>query len=404
MGSSTALLLGLILGMFLGGIGTFIIMQKSKESQEKNALDLNQKFQEISSDLLQKNAESFLNLATSKLDSQSTAQTQLHTKELDSKKGLIDQTLTQIKQEMEKVQKTVTTIEKDREQKFGELGQYLKMTNMNTQELSRTTTQLKEALASSKVRGQWGERMAEDVLRLAGFIEGVNYSKQKSLDYSRNIPDFTFHLPKNMTLNMDVKFPLRQYMNYLESTNTTEKDQFKKEFLKDVKLRVKEVSSKDYINPQENTLDYVLVFIPNESIYGFINEENREILDTALQQKVIFCSPMTLYALLAVIRQALDNFTFEKKANEMLKHLGEFNKQWQKFKESLEKMGRRLDDTQKEFVNLITTRKNQLDKPLLKIEEIKEQTQNQGKLNQDTIPELIQATTVASDIEPKELF
>ena len=221
---------------------------------------------------------------------------------------------------MEHVQKTVHTIEKDREQKFGQLGQYLKMTNMNTQELTRTTTQLKEALASSKTRGQWGERMAEDVLRLSGFIEGVNYSKQKSLEYSRNIPDFTFHLPKNMTLNMDVKFPLRQYMNYLESENETERDSFKKEFMRDVKNRIKEVSSKDYINPQENTLDYVLVFIPNEKIYGFINEENRDILDIALEQKVIFCSPMTLYALLAVIRQAIDNFTFEKKAHDMIHH------------------------------------------------------------------------------------
>lgn len=389
MNATIALFLGFISGTILGGIGAYLLLQKAKQSQEASALDLNQKFQEISNELFQKNTESFLNIAKSKLDSQSTAQSQIHAKELDSKKGLIDQTLSQIKQEMEKVQKTVTSIEKDREQKFGELGQYLRTTNTYTQELTRTTTQLKEALASSKVRGQWGERMAEDVLRLAGFIEGVNYSKQKSLDYSRNIPDFTFHLPKNMTLNMDVKFPLRQYMNYLESQNPSEKDQYKKEFLKDVKLRVKEVSSKDYINPQENTLDYVLIFIPNESIYGFINEENREILDTALQQKVIFCSPMTLYALLAVIRQALDNFTFEKKANEMLKHLGEFNKQWNKFKESLEKMGRRLEDTQKEFGNLITTRKNQLDKPLLKIEELKEQNEAKNLLESPGIAHLV---------------
>ncbi|RAP34438.1 DNA recombination protein RmuC, partial [Candidatus Marinamargulisbacteria bacterium SCGC AG-439-L15] len=119
----------------------------------------------------------------------------------------------------------------------------------------------------------------------------------------------------------------------------------------------------------------VLVFIPNEQIYGFINEENRSLLDDALAQKVIFCSPMTLYALLAVIRQALDNFTFEKKAHEMLKHLGEFNKQWQKFKDSMEKMGKRIEDAQREYTTLMTTRKNQLDKPLLKIDEMKESVQ-----------------------------
>ena len=380
-------IIGFILGLLFGaGIGAaavyFWYKQQAagfQKTQEHFKSELSAQMKEmmgtLSHDALKKNTDQFMQLAGEKLKHQS----HLQEKDLEGKKGLIDQTLVTMKKELDKVQTTMQTLEKDREQKFGQLSSQLKSSHQQTNLLLNTTTQLKEALASSKIRGQWGERMAEDVLRLSGFIEGINYSKQKSLDYSRNIPDFTFHLPKNMTLNMDVKFPLRQYMNYLESENDLEKEQFKKEFMRDVKTRIKEVSSKDYINPQENTLDYVLVFIPNEKVYGFINEENRDLLDIALEQKVIFCSPMTLYALLAVIRQAIDNFTFEKKAHEMLKHLGEFNKQWQRFKESMEKMGKRIDDSQKEYANLMTTRKNQLDKPLLKIEELKDKVQPESE-------------------------
>ena len=62
---------------------------------------------------------------------------------------------------------------------------------------SRETTQgLREALSSTKARGQWGERMAEDVLQLAGFVEGIQYRKQVSVDGGSGIPDFTFLLPR----------------------------------------------------------------------------------------------------------------------------------------------------------------------------------------------------------------
>ena len=77
-----------------------------------------------------------------------------------------------------------------------------------TQHLATTTQSLREALANPKARGQWGERMAEDILRHAGFIEHVNYEKQVAVEGGRTIPDFTFFLPKGQVLYMDVKFPL----------------------------------------------------------------------------------------------------------------------------------------------------------------------------------------------------
>ena len=326
-------------------------------------------FGALSMDALSKNTGEFLKLAKESLEKQ----TKEGEKDLEGKKKLIDQTLLTMKTDLVKVEDLVVKLEKDRENKFGELTNQLKNTAEQTGKLQETAHQLHSALASTKVRGQWGERMAEDVLNMAGFIEGINYLKQKSLETSQSRPDYTFLLPQNLKLNMDVKFPLDNYMQYLETESDSDRLKFKAQFLKDVRNRIKEVTTRDYINPEENTVDYMIVFIPNEQVYAFINENDATLLDDALKTKVILCSPITLYAILAVIRQGVENFNLEKTAAQILSLLGTFNKQWEAFQESMDKMGKKIDDAQDEFTRLTTTRKKQLEKPLQKIEELRKQ-------------------------------
>ena len=91
------------------------------------------------------------------------------TSELDGKKALIDQQLASMTGELGKVSDLVRELEHDRHQAFGELTNELQRQHEGLNALSEHTQQLREVLASSQVRGQWGERMAEDVLRLAGF-------------------------------------------------------------------------------------------------------------------------------------------------------------------------------------------------------------------------------------------
>ena len=232
-------------------------------------------------------------------------------KELDAKKSLIDQQLQRMTSELENVSKLMKELEKDRIEKFGELTSQLKVASEQTTSLMQTTNMLRETLASTKARGQWGERMAEDVLRLAGFIENVNYSKQKAIEGVGSRPDFTFMLPRGLKVNMDVKFPLDNYIKFLEVSSESEKEKYRNDFLRDVKARIKEVTTREYINPEQNTVDYVLLFIPNEQIYAFIHEQDSSILDDGIKNRVIFCSPITLFAVLAVIRQAVDNFALE---------------------------------------------------------------------------------------------
>lgn len=319
--------------------------------------------------LRRENIETIIGLAKEKLSSER----ELSIKELDNKKGLIDQQLERMGSELEGVSELVKKLEKDREQKFGELTSQLKTAGEQTQALAQTTDSLRQALASTKARGQWGERMAEDVLRLAGFVENINYQKQKAIEGPGSRPDFTFLLPRKLKMNMDVKFPLDNYVKFLEVDSAQEKTKLRNDFLRDVRSRIKEVTTREYINPEQNTVDYVLLFIPNEQIYAFIHEQDSSILDEGIKNKVVFCSPITLFAVLAIIRQAVDNFALEKTSNEVLSLLAVFKKQWKQFSDKLQVLGKRIEDTQKEYEALTTTRKRQLEKPLNKIEELKTQ-------------------------------
>lgn len=344
------------------------------EAQRKAHLDsvldsIKANFGSLSLEALSRSTEEFLKLAKTKLDSERA----ITVKELQEKKGLIDQQLQQMVSELQKVSDLMSSLEKDRMEKFGQLASQLKQTNEQTAALMQTTNTLREALASTKARGQWGERMAEDVLRLAGFMENVNYVKQKTIGGIGARPDFTFLLPRQLTLNMDVKFPLDNYVRFLEAKSEPEKTKFRNDFLRDVKSRIKEVTTRDYINPEQNTVDTVLLFIPNEQIYAFIHEQDGSILDDGIRSGVVFCSPLTLFAILAVIRKAVDNFALEQTSNEVLSLLGAFKKQWDEFLGKLELVGKRIGDAQREYEALTTTRRRQLEKPLNRIEDLRMQ-------------------------------
>jgi len=384
--SWTSLIIGLIAGFILGIGAAFVfkLMQArtekglAKEYEKQRESNVNAvietvktSFGSLSLDALSKAQEAFLNLARERLESERKAGAQ----ELEAKKGLIDQQLQNMTSQLEKVSTLMKELEKDREQKFGALAEQLRTTSAQTETLAKTTGQLREALASAKVRGQWGERMAEDVLRIAGFEENVNYLKQRTIEEAGSRPDFTFLLPQDFKLNMDVKFPLDNYVKFCEANSDGEKAKYCGNFLRDAKARIKEVTTREYINPEQHTLDYVLLFIPNEQVYRFIHEQDSSIIDYGLENKVILCSPVTLFAILVVIRHAVDSFALQQKSNEILSLLGRFAKQWSKFLEQLSLLGKRIEAVNREYENLTTTRKRQLEKPLNDIENLRTRLQ-----------------------------
>ena len=358
------LLIGFLLGYFFGTYNTRKIhsLSETKIDDEKQRLnlikeELENAFKALASDVAKSNSEEFLKLANDKfenLKNQSDSN-------LEQKKKLIDQNLDQMSKKLDNIQKQST-----------ELNTSLTQNKDETEKLRDTTTQLREILSSSQKRGQWGERMVEDILDFLGLMENVNYKKQLTTDAGER-PDFTFMLPKNKIINMDVKFPLSHYEKYINSKDQDIIDKEKKEFLSDVKNHIRTITNRNYIDPSAGTLDYVLMFIPNESIYSFINKEDYSLIDFGLKNKVLLCSPLTLYAILALINQATRNFAMEQKAAEVMNLMDAFKIQWTKYIEVMDKIGRSIQTMQNDYDQLVTTRKKQLEKPLKKIDEITEQ-------------------------------
>lgn len=289
---------------------------------------------------------------------------------LDTKRELIDQSLQSMNEKLEQVSALVSTLEKDREQKFGELSQRLVEASSATTELRGSADQLRNILSNPTARGQWGERLAEDVLRTAGLVDGINYRKQLAMP-SGTKPDFTFFLPNGQLLNMDVKFPLTNFLASFDCASEDERKSCADRFRRDVLVCIKQVRERGYIDPAEGTVDYAILFVPNERVLSFLNECDATVMDGALKSRVVICSPFTLYAVLVVIRQAMDNFNFTKATSEMIELLAAFNKQWDEFVKAFEGVESKIDNLQEAFTTLTTTRRKGIDRVLTKIDEVR---------------------------------
>jgi len=342
-------------------------LQLKFEEEKKRLADIRKEmenaFKAMAADIANNNSETFLKQANEQFKSLKESSE----KDLDNKKKLIDKSLAGMNDKLESLHKQST-----------ELKTSIDTSQKTTEVLSENTARLREILSSSQKRGQWGERMVEDILQFVGLMENVNYTKQNQVESGQR-PDFTFILPQEKRLNMDVKFPLAHYENYLSAETEESQNSEKVQFLKDVKTHIKSVSSREYINPAEGTLDYVMLFIPNESIYGFINREDSHLVDYALKNNVLLCSPLTLYAVLSLIHQAARNFTMNERASEVMSLVDQFRIQWKKYVEQMDKLGRRIDGLSSDFQTLVNTRTRGLEKPLDKIQNISLSTSDDSK-------------------------
>ncbi len=309
------------------------------------------------------------------------AQMRLGTQQLDARMTKGDQQIAsstlafekqtaEMSAELRRMQKMVTDLQEKTSGQQGAMLRGLEEATRATTELRATTGGLREALASPKARGQWGERMADDVLRAAGFKEGTNYEKQKAIA-GGGIPDVSFLLPHEMKLHMDVKFPSDNYLRHLEAleTGAPNAEQFRKQFQRDAKAKITELAERRYADGADS-VDYVLLFIPNESIYSFVHDNDPDILDTALNAKVVLCGPSTLFAVLAVIRQSMDNFMLERRGEEILECLADFSSEWSKFGEQIDKVGKHLDTVNNSFEALRSTRSNVMQRKLRRIDDL----------------------------------
>ncbi len=305
------------------------------------------------------------------------AQTQAADAAFAGRHRMIDQRLGEVQQgvqtDLKRLSELVGRLGESTSERFGQVDRSLQVHAEITSTLAGTTASLREALASSNARGQWGERMAEDVLQRAGFHPGVNYVKRTAVTGDgHGIPDFTFLLPKGHVLFMDVKFPMAAYLRFLDATTEAERSAHRAVFVRDVRARVRELAKREYAESDDRpAVDNVLLFVPNETLAAFIHESDGALVDEALGLHIVLCSPLTLFAFLGVIRQAFDNFVIEQTSREILGLLGKFSQQWTKYGDSVDKVRRQFDTVARSFEELATTRRRALERPLMAIEDLR---------------------------------
>ena len=345
-----------LIGFSIGAGIIWYIRQKEINLVQFSRDQIRAEFGDLSKKALDQNLDTFLKLAENKFGELLKSSGS----QMDEKKKLINATLEDMKNNLEGLTKSTT-----------ELRGQMEESKKGIDGLADTTSQLSRILDSSQARGQWGERMVHDILDHLGLKKGINFETQSGSKEGK--PDFTFLLPQGKRLNMDVKFPWDHYANLFSVTGETEKETERKSFLKDVKGHVKTLLKRDYIDPADGTLDFVLMFIPNEGIYAFLNkpktgEEN--LVGFAMDNKVLLCSPITLFAILAMVRQSVSNFYMEQKAGEVQKLVITFREQWVKFTEKLDALGKTLGTALTHHESLTGPRRSALEKPMDKITEL----------------------------------
>ncbi|MCD6364651.1 MAG: DNA recombination protein RmuC [Planctomycetes bacterium] len=309
--------------------------------------------------------EAFAKLAGDALDANARRLGDISAAMLDGKKELIDKSVAAVNERLEQVRQSIQRIEVERKGQFSEL-------KTSVTSLSATTGKLHEMLASTQRRGAWGERMAEDILQLAGMQKGVNYSKQSGADAESGRPDFTFFLPNNLKVNMDVKFPLESYKTYIDASDEQTRGAALQQLVRDVRGHIKAVASRGYIDPSVPTVPYVIVFLASEQVYSLALAGDADLMDEALRLRVVLAGPMTLYAMLAVMRQAAENANLMKTTDEVLSVLAAFTRQWGNYTDEFDKLGQYLDRVNTQYDLVRNRRTKALQRPLDKIEQLRD--------------------------------
>jgi DNA recombination protein RmuC len=236
-----------------------------------------------------------------------------------------------------------------------------------TEQLSVSTEGLKKVLSDNQVRGQFGEQVAEDLLKMAGFVKGVDYEFNKQQEGTKTRPDFSVFLPDGTRINVDSKFPYANLQKMSETDDKGMKLAYMKDFEKDVREKIKQVTSRDYISPEDNTVDFVILFIPNEMIFSYIYDKMPEICQEAVEKRVVLAGPFSFTAMLRMIRQSYENFRVQKNIHNIIGHVKEFEKEFSVFSEAFYKIGDRLDSLHKQYTDVSTTRFRQLERKMDKV-------------------------------------
>jgi len=287
---------------------------------------------------------------------------------LDNTKDSVKEIVEKMVDEAVKTQNKIEVTEKERIGEFSNLKAILEEHKTVAHELKESTDNLKNILSNNQLRGKYGEEVAENLLKVAGFVKGLNYDGNLSQETNANRPDFTIYLPDKTKINIDAKFPYQSLVKYQEVNDELEKKKYFAQFRTDVKQKIKQVTSRDYINPEEKTLDFVILFVPNEMIFSIICDKLDDVVSEAYQKKVVISGPFTFTAILRMVHQSYDNFKIQNDLHRVVGLIGKFKQEFEKYNGEVDNLGKRIKLTVEQYDKVSGVRTRQLTKVVEQIE------------------------------------
>ena len=210
-------------------------------------------------------------------------------------------------------------------------------------EVSRSMKDLQDYLRSPKLRGNIGEMVLKDLI--SQMFPVSSFALQHTFK-SGNIVDAIIKTDAGL-LPIDSKFPMENFQKMMSTASKTEQDLLRKSFARDIRAHVTAISKK-YILPEENTLDFALMYIPSESVFYEVASSD-ELMNFARESRVYPVSPNTLYAALQTILLSFEGKKIEQKAKEVFKLMRGIQKDFGKTSDSMVTLGGHLTNAYNKF-------------------------------------------------------
>jgi DNA recombination protein RmuC len=289
---------------------------------------------------------------------------------------------------LEQMQQVVTRLEKDRTEQFGTIQEQLKNAIDSDAALRKQTQALSQALSSNNIRGVWGETQLRKLVELAGLIKHADFSEQASFstDTGSGRADMVINLPGGKSLAIDSKVPFNSYQEASTISDLASGEELARrkrlieEHVKAVKSHVDALSSKSYWSGLSASPDFVIAFVPSESLLSAALDADAGLLEYAFKKNVALASPVSLFSVLKTINYIWRQNVDETQVRTMIKLGKELYDRVGKLAEHADKLGRSITATVKDyniFVSslesrvLVTARKlNDLDENALGTEQI----------------------------------